>query len=116
MSLPSWQSRLTRALHSNRSRRESRYFQLATVTPEGQPANRTLVFRGFRDNTNELQMVTDARSEKIRDLEQQPQGEICWYFTKSREQFRFQGEISLLTADTPLPIAFPLKTSHQKPL
>jgi PPOX class probable FMN-dependent enzyme len=100
MSLAPWRSRLTRALHHNRSLRESRYFQLATVTPEGKPANRTVVFRGFRDNTNQLQIVTDARSEKISDLKQQPQAEICWYFTKSREQFRLRGNVQLITPQT----------------
>ncbi|PSO47987.1 MAG: pyridoxamine 5'-phosphate oxidase [Cyanobacteria bacterium SW_9_44_58] len=100
MSLAPWRSRLTRALHRNRSLRESRYFQLATVTPEGTPANRTVVFRGFRDNTNQLQIVTDARSEKISDLQQHPQAEICWYFTKSREQFRLRGNVCLITAQS----------------
>ncbi len=100
MALAPWRSAIARSLHLNRSLPESRYFQLATITPQGFPTNRTVVFRGFQDNTNNLQIITDARSDKVSHLQQHPQAEICWYFTKSREQFRFQGEISLITANT----------------
>jgi pyridoxamine 5'-phosphate oxidase len=102
MSLASWRSPLSRAIHRNRSQPHSRYLQLATVTPDGNPSNRTVVFRGFidRDNyENLLQFVTDSRSEKIVHLRQQPNAEICWYFTKTREQFRIFGTIALVTAD-----------------
>ncbi|MEO1006929.1 MAG: pyridoxamine 5'-phosphate oxidase, partial [Cyanobacteria bacterium J06638_38] len=44
--LAPWRSLLSGAIHRNRSQPHSRYFQLATVTPEGYPANRTVVFRG----------------------------------------------------------------------
>lgn len=100
MALAPWRSAIARSLHLNRSLPESRYFQLATITPQGFPANRTVVFRGFQNNTNNLQIITDARSDKVSHLQQHPQAEICWYFTKSREQFRFQGKISLITANT----------------
>lgn len=100
MSIAPWRLPLARALHQNRSLRESRYFQLATVTPDGKPANRTVVFRGFRDDSNDLQIVTDLRSQKVSELQQQPHGEICWYFTKSREQFRISGDVNLITAQT----------------
>jgi PPOX class probable FMN-dependent enzyme len=96
MSLAPWRSAIARSLHQNRSHPDSRFFQLATVTPNGYPANRTVVFRGFRDNSNDLQIISDARSEKNHHLQQRPQAEICWYFTKSREQFRFQGLIKVV--------------------
>lgn len=99
MSLASWRSPLARAIHRNRSQPHSRYLQLATVTPEGTPANRTVVFRGFLDNTNDLKIVVDSRSQKIRDIEHLPQTEACWYFTKTREQFRLTGGLTLVTAD-----------------
>ena len=35
--------------------------QVATVTPSGRPANRTVVFRGFLAGTDALTFVTDAR-------------------------------------------------------
>jgi PPOX class probable FMN-dependent enzyme len=97
MSIAPWRSHLARALHLNRSQAHSRYLQLATVTPEGLPANRTVVFRGFLEDTNYLQIITDSRSEKIDQIRYQPEAEICWYFTKSREQFRISGTIILVT-------------------
>lgn len=92
-----WRSPLAKALHLNRSKPFSRYFQLATVTSEGLPTNRTVVFRGFYENTNWLQIITDIRSEKYQHLQKQPQSEICWYFSKTREQFRIGGHIQIIT-------------------
>ena len=97
--LPPWQSPLSSAIHHNRSEPYSRYFQLATVTPEGCPSNRTLVFRGFlEDDRSSLKIITDVRSAKIQDIERQAMGEICWYFTQTREQFRIQGVLRLVKA------------------
>jgi len=80
---------------------DCRFFvQLATVTPERLPTNRTVVFRGFFPNTNQLQIITDSRSEKISHIETQPWGEICWYFIKTREQFRLAGKLTLITTDS----------------
>lgn len=98
MSDTPWRSPLTRALHRNRSQPHSRYLQLATITLEGLPANRTVVFRGFWKDTDYLQFVTDSRSEKIIHIQQQPFAEVCWYFTKTREQFRLAGKLILITA------------------
>lgn len=96
--LAPWRSPLASAIHRNRSQPYSRYFQLATVTPQGYPRNRTVVFRGFLDDQqNRLKIITDTRSSKIQDLEYQPLVEICWYFTKTREQFRITGKIQLVT-------------------
>jgi pyridoxamine 5'-phosphate oxidase len=93
--LPPWRSPLARALHRNRSRPHSRYFQLATVTATGRPANRTVVFRGFWSQA--LAFVTDQRSAKVTDIAMNPWGEICWYFTQTREQFRLGGALTLVT-------------------
>ncbi|MEL7008161.1 MAG: Npun_F5749 family FMN-dependent PPOX-type flavoprotein, partial [Cyanobacteria bacterium J06588_4] len=97
--LAPWRSPLSSAIHRNRSKPYSRYFQLATVTPDGYPANRTVVFRGFLDDEqNRLKIITDTRSAKIQDIEHQAASEICWYFTKTREQFRISGQLTLVTA------------------
>lgn len=101
MSLAPWRSPLSRAIHHNRSQAHARYFQLATVTQNGRPANRTVVFRGFLPDTNQLKIVTDSRSAKIEQTEHQPWGEACWYFTKTREQFRLAGRLTLVGADYP---------------
>ena len=102
--LAPWRSPLSSAIHRNRSKPHSRYFQLATVTSEGYPANRTVVFRGFLDDElNRLKIITDSRSAKIQDIEHQATAEACWYFTKTREQFRITGELQLITVDTTEP-------------
>ncbi|MBW4488122.1 MAG: pyridoxamine 5'-phosphate oxidase family protein [Trichocoleus desertorum ATA4-8-CV12] len=101
MSLAPWRSPLAHALHCNRSQPEARFLQLATVQLNGQPANRTVVFRGFLDPTNQLKFVTDARSEKVGQIEQNPKGEACWYFVKTREQFRLAGVLTLVRAEHP---------------
>ncbi len=103
MPLAPWRSPLNQALQRNRSRPESRYFQLATVRPNGTPANRTVVFRGFLDETNQLKIVTDARSQKTQQISAHPHGEVCWYFPLTREQFRFQGHLSSVDPHTPNP-------------
>lgn len=99
MSIATWRSPLARALHRNRSEPHSRYFQLATLRPDGSPANRTIVFRGFLNDTNQLMAITDGRSDKIAQIIHQPWAEACWYFTKTREQFRLFGRLQIADAD-----------------
>jgi PPOX class probable FMN-dependent enzyme len=101
MSLAPWRSLLARALHNNRSLPYARYFQLATVRADGRPANRTVVFRGFLEDTNQLKIITDSRSQKANQIQHQSWGEVCWYFPKTREQFRFTGQLTLVGADDP---------------
>ncbi|MEO0456243.1 MAG: Npun_F5749 family FMN-dependent PPOX-type flavoprotein [Cyanobacteria bacterium P01_A01_bin.114] len=101
MSFAPWRASLAGALHRNRTHPYARYFQLATVRPDGTPANRTVVFRGFKGDTHILKIITDRRSEKIGHLAQSPWAEACWYFTKTREQFRLTGKLSCLDAANP---------------
>jgi len=101
MSLALWRSPLARALHRNRSLAYARYLQLATVRADGRPANRTVVFRGFLENTNQLKFITDIRSQKAEEINLYPWGEICWYFPKTREQFRIAGKLVLVVAEYP---------------
>ncbi|WP_024546237.1 Npun_F5749 family FMN-dependent PPOX-type flavoprotein [Picosynechococcus sp. NKBG15041c] len=96
--LAPWRSPLARAIHRNKSQPHHRFFQLATVTPEGKPRNRTVVFRGFLDQSNDFKIITDQRSEKMQHLTGDRLGEIAWYFTKTREQFRLSGKITAITA------------------
>jgi len=107
-----WGALLQGALHRNRSQPHSRFVQLATVDRAGRPHCRTVVFRGLQpviqptqsDSGPVLQFVTDRRSEKITDLSHSPIVEICWYFAKTREQFRISGAIAVVTAESPDPI------------
>ncbi len=100
MTVAPWRSQITGALHRNRSLVYARYLQLATVRSDGRPANRTVVFRGFYDPSNQLQFVTDRRSEKIDQIVNCSWGEACWYFPKTREQFRLLGELRIIDIDT----------------
>lgn len=99
-----WRSLLARALHKNRSLPDARYFQLATVRADGLPANRTVVFRGFLDETNQLKIITDSRSQKAEQIHYQSWGEACWYFPKTREQFRLAGELIWVGVEHPNPL------------
>ncbi|MGD1852201.1 MAG: Npun_F5749 family FMN-dependent PPOX-type flavoprotein [Cyanophyceae cyanobacterium] len=103
-SLAPRRSPLSRALHRNRSLAYARYFQLATVRANGAPANRTVVFRGFSDRPdlpNALKIITDRRSEKIPQIDGDQRGEACWYFPKTREQFRLTGQLVAVIAGDP---------------
>lgn len=86
---PVWKQRIQRSLHLGRSKHESKYFQVASVSHSGLPCVRTMVFRGFKDEDHRLYAVTDIRSDKVSDFIALPKTQICWYFAKTREQFRF---------------------------
>jgi len=101
--LAPWRSPLARALHRHRRQPQARYLQLATVTAGGDPANRTVVFRGFRRATNQIAIATDTRSEKVVHLTAHPWGELCWYFPESREQFRLFGPLLVIGPGTSEP-------------
>jgi len=96
---PSWRQRLVRSLHVSRSQPQSKYFQVASVSRDGIPKNRTMVFRGFLPDSLNLISVTDIRSEKVSDwkLNTPKKFEICWYFAGSREQYRIAGHVSLVS-------------------
>ncbi len=98
MSAAPWRQALAAALHRNRRRPDSRYWQLATVRRDGSPAVRTVVFRGFRSDSNDLLLITDQRSNKLGELAQQPRTELCAYLPDTREQFRFSGRMLIHTA------------------
>ncbi len=98
--LAPWREPLARALHRNRALANSRYFQLATVRPDGRPANRTVVFRGFRDGSDALILISDRRSQKNQQIQRNAWSEICWYFPKTREQFRISGKLHAVEETT----------------
>lgn len=89
--------------------------QLATVTGDGLPAVRTVVFRGWMQNPIRddeegagkpddpidvdvhLKFITDLRSSKMAESKV---AEACWYFTETREQFRLRGELIMVTHES----------------
>ncbi len=95
---PLWRASLALALYRNRHVAQSRYLQLATVRPDGRPANRTVVFRGFLGKSDQITAVTDLRSAKAREIQASPWAEACWYFPMTREQFRLSGRATLVGA------------------
>lgn len=96
---PLWLERLTSSLQQSKNQSESRFLQLATVDSLGHPANRTVVFRGLDDDDMSLIFISDLRSEKIAHLKETPIAECCWYFTRTREQYRLRVGCTIITPE-----------------
>ena len=94
----SWLTSLKRSLEVNQSDPHHRFVQLATVTKQGEPRNRTLVYRGL-DEEGAVWLCTDRRSSKVDELIERGHVELCWYFLKSREQYRLQGSVKFILSN-----------------
>jgi PPOX class probable FMN-dependent enzyme len=94
-----WQPSLVLSLYQNRHAPHSRFVQMATVRADGRPANRTVTFRGFLNETPRLNFVSDTRCHTTAELAKLPWTEICWYFPVTREQFRICGPVTLILDD-----------------
>ena len=88
--LPPWRPLIRAAQQREGRSPAARWLQLATVALDGTPRVRTLVFRGW-GGPDQLDLLTDARSAKAPELEQQPAMEICWLMPKAKQQFRLPG-------------------------
>ncbi len=95
---PHWRALVQAALYRHRSDPTARYLQLATVDTNHHPQNRTIAFRGFVEDSDQLQFAVDSRSEKLPQILANPQAQICWYFRKTREQFRISGRLTPIMA------------------
>lgn len=88
-----WNEILATALSTARGL--DRRAQLATIRGpaagdyEGRPACRNIQIRGFKND--KLYFVTDARSGKVDDVNQNPKVEICWFDSQNKWQFRVGG-------------------------
>jgi len=101
---PRWLNALHSSLAANTAPQD-RFVQLGTVTVDGRPAVRTVVFRGFMGEQKDwgeagaacetLSFITDARSDKMK---QGREAEVCWYFAPSREQYRLRGVLDYIEA------------------
>lgn len=96
---PAWKLLLQKSVDANKHLKHSSYVQLATVTPEGKPANRTVVYRGFLGDTARVQFYTDTRSSKVEEIKHNPWAEVCMYFTDTWEQFRLLGCLHAIGPD-----------------
>ena len=90
---------LLQALEQN-SGIEARFAVLATVEhATAFPRARTIVVREVLSQPLTLIFSTHATSQKVN---QGPHGEICWYFHRTREQFRISGSL-VFFGEEPLP-------------
>lgn len=103
----SWQSMLDVSIRKSRKTRGGNYVQIATVDSNGSPRCRTVVFRGLlkiASDSSELvamKMITDARSEKVAQINNHSAAcEMVWWFGQSSEQYRFAGNLSLVSSLT----------------
>lgn len=89
MSIPSWKSLLQSSLKENISKcgLSTTYASIATVKNNNLPAVRTVVMRGFAGehhsenvgwNSDLLVVITDKRSDKIKEIRENPNTEINW--------------------------------------
>lgn len=99
----------------SRKIRGSNYVQISTVSKDGEPRCRTVVFRGFLNSANlpedhsmggdfdgkpcVMKMCTDLRSKKVEEVAHQPISEMVWWFGKTSEQFRVRGSLMLVGND-----------------
>ena len=93
MACAPWRSMLDLALERHGEQPKARLVALATVRSDGRPANRTLVFRGFRAGTDQLCFATHQDSAKVEQLGRTGWAEVCWHFPQSQEQFRLLGMV-----------------------
>ncbi|KAH7514827.1 hypothetical protein FEM48_Zijuj11G0131800 [Ziziphus jujuba var. spinosa] len=99
-----WKQLVLEAMESNAHLKNASLFQLATVGLNGRPSNRTVLFRGFQDGSDRIEIDADSRSHKIEELKHCPFAEICWYFADSLEQFRIKGTIEIIDESSPDPV------------
>lgn len=88
-----------------------RVFSLATVTPAGLPAVRTVILRHLDDH-GRLSFTTDARSAKLAHLARTPAAEACFWLPGWREQYRLTGPIQPLGPDAAGPLRGRLWREH----
>ena len=93
--LPLWRQRLKSSQSKEGKQSSNRWIQLANVSKNNQPRVRTVVFRGWLDDSTML-IYTDKRSQKYRDLENNNNIEVLWLFFKTKSQYRFKGKVSEL--------------------
>ena len=92
MDLPLWRQRLKASQSKEGKLSSNRWIQIANVSNNNEPRVRTVVFRGWLDNSTML-IYTDKRSQKYVDLEINNNIEVLWLFFKTKSQYRFKGKV-----------------------
>ena len=88
--IPIWIQALSAIQKKESKNIDSRWIQLSTLGLDNSPRVRTVVFRGW-SKSYEMEILTDRRSEKFKELERNNSVQICWLFPKANCQFRFRG-------------------------
>ncbi len=88
--MPPWMSEIRSAQRKEFGLDFSRFVQLATIGIDNTPRVRTVVFRGWSESS-EMEIYIDKRSQKYYELDLNNNVEICWFFLRSKCQFRLRG-------------------------
>ena len=96
--IPIWIQNLIAIQKRESKKISSRWIQLSTIGLDNSPRVRTVVFRGWSKNY-EMEILTDQRSEKFKELQKNNNVEICWLFPKEKCQFRFRGKAKIDIAE-----------------
>ena len=56
-----WRSALMKSLEANKAVPYRKFMQLGTVRVDGRPSVRTVVFRGFHNDSDQITFTTDTR-------------------------------------------------------
>ena len=73
----------------------SRLAQLATVSPDGSPAVRTVVLRGLSEDAAPY-FASDRRSAKIRSVRGGSRAELCVWWSEPGVQVRLRGPLHVI--------------------
>jgi pyridoxamine 5'-phosphate oxidase len=70
---------------------------LATATPDGEPTVRVVLVRIFDERG--FIFFTNYRSQKARDIAQNPRAALCFYWPWIEEQVRIEGTLTTITPE-----------------
>ncbi len=100
-----WLDRIKDSMSNSRGVKGGNFMQIGTVDSGGRPRVRTVVFRGWLNtmpNTSGgapyLKMITDTRSSKCSHIATNTACEAVYWFGKTSEQYRIDGELLLVGA------------------
>ena len=77
---------------------EPNAMSLATATKGGRPSVRIVLLKGVQDGG--FSFFTNYNSRKGKEIEENPQGALCWYWEKPSRQIRAVGKIVKLNRET----------------
>ncbi len=80
-------------------RASSRHLTLATITPDGLPAARTVVLRAANKQTATLDVHTDVHAGKVKDVRATPYAAIHVWDPSAHLQIRLGTKVTALTGD-----------------